>query len=368
MGRRRDDFNGSFDSLVDTMTNVVGQLVLILAIMQIDIAGAIQSVQGIDPSATVEKLEKLRQSVRVTKSELDKAKAALAGGDPEKLTKELEELSLQLQAAETPNIIIKDPALDPEELRRQLQVLGERTKEAQTQLTAANVRVETLRARLSESKVVKEVPAKIVQLPNPRPAPSGLAQVLFVCKNGRVALADQDAAIKHAVEVIKRKAETAKERCDCPKAVTAFDQEEIGNEFLRLRIRVINQTPHLVIEPRADGGTTLEQMRKPSSAFRQQLATLNPNKQYARFLVWPDSYEVYLEARRFCDRAKVAAGWHPHDANAEWIISLAGHYHCDGYKPPPPPPPQPKPAKPEKPAKPAKPAAPARPTPQDTVD
>jgi hypothetical protein len=89
------------------------------------------------------------------------------------------------------------------------------------------------------------------------------------------------------------------------------------------------------------------------------LQTLNPSKFYARFLVWPDSFETYLEARRVATQYGFSAGWAPQTTTAEYQVPLGGELALG----PPPPKPKPKPS-----TTPPKPAPPPRPVPVDTID
>jgi hypothetical protein len=88
---------------------------------------------------------------------------------------------------------------------------------------------------------------------------------------------------------------------------------------------------------------------------------MDPQKSYARFLVWPDSFDVYVEARSLCDERGVLAGWEPNTEDYQWKVPLGIKVSCLGK-------PEPPPAKP--PAKPADgpPPPPPPPLPSDAVD
>ena len=198
-------------------------------------------------------------------------------------------------------------------------------------------------------KPIKEPPPKIVQLPNPRTPPEGLRAVLFVCKGDRVSVIDIDATINYAVEKIRNRALISEKTCDCEKAIKLFEDEKLGSEDFRLHIRDLGKVPHLVIEHLEGKGSLIRQLRRTNSEFASAIDQINPTQQYARFLVWTDSYETYLAARKICDEHGIMAGWQPFDEKGEWIISLGGNFQCQGYVPPPPPKEPPKPAAPASP-------------------
>ncbi|MBY0587157.1 hypothetical protein K2X85_08275, partial [bacterium] len=182
---------------------------------------------------------------------------------------------------------------------------------------------------------------KIVGLPNPRAVPDNFKPVYYVCYGGRVAAIDIDSAIKYVVDTIKSRALKAEGVCDCPRGVEIFQQEKLGNEQFLLEFREINKAPHMVVKLRDDQGTIQRLIGRPNSPYRRDLAAINPDAQYARFLVWPDSHEVYIAARKECEEANVPAGWQPMGPKDEWILNLQGYFQCEGYVPPPPAPPPP---------------------------
>ncbi|NQT17978.1 MAG: hypothetical protein HQ582_34825, partial [Planctomycetes bacterium] len=104
-------------------------------------------------------------------------------------------------------------------------------------------------------------------------------------------------------------------------------------------------------------GETPERLRGSSSRFQATVRRMGTQNNYARFLVWPDSFDVYVEARSICDERGVLAGWQPCTEDYEWKITLGIKVTCQG-KPKPKPKPPPDKSAPPKPAAPPPPPLP----------
>jgi hypothetical protein len=356
--RRNAGEAASLDSLLDTLTNVVGILVILLALARLDVSTRVREIQGLDSEATPEAVAALvvasERSAQWRKELEQKARDL----DPATLEKRLEEMDAEVERLLADAAKPREAVPDPDELRRRIEEIRKLVEEKEMQLDAAEADVAERRARLERIRPAKEPPARVVRLPNPRAPPGELKPVLFVCKGQRVALIDTESATQYAVDILRKQAQTRPNRCDCEKAAALFEKEKYGNDEFRLRIQPIDKTPYLVIEHIPGKGTTARQAGRSTSAYARSLAQINPATHYARFLVWPDSYEVYLAAREECDKRNIPAGWQPFSAEAEWRISLASHFRCDDWVEPPPQPPQP----------PAPAPRPARPAPVDTID
>jgi hypothetical protein len=342
------------DSLMDTLTNVVGIQVIMLASLQLDVSTTVQRIQGIDPLATAETVSALeRQSAALVKEkESLSEKATLA--DPAAVEQRIRQMSEDISKM---RLVLADPAEtkeDPEKLRQEVEALKESTGQIEKDLEEREEGIAQRRARLAEMKPLSGPPAKVIGLPNPRAVPEGFKPVYFVCFGGRVAGINIDAAIQFVVETVKRRAMKGEGVCDCPGAVEIFRQESLGNERFLFEFREINKIPYMVVKLREKEGTQLRLLNRPNSAYRRDLGGLDTSSQYARFLVWPDSHEIYLAARKECDERQIPAGWQPMGPQDEWILNLQGYFQCEGYVPPPPAPPAPPSKRP-----------PARP---DTVD
>ena len=98
-------------------------------------------------------------------------------------------------------------------------------------------------------------------------------------------------------------------------------KRDIGQGDLRWRIGA-DSRPHAWLEWRSrDSG--IERTRLSSSrALQDWLAARSPERDFIRFQVWNDSFEVYLEARQVIEAAGFRAGWKARKKDEELDLVL----------------------------------------------
>ena len=194
-----DDDDGGLDSLLDTMTNVVGILVLVLIVTQLGVT---------------EKVSEITANSNVTEDDVSLAKMDL----DEKLA-EQQELADQLKSATSIDLKAEQERLDrlKDMLETQKKLLADQEKQAnEFAMTIASDRKKAAdaskqiadnkqqRDKLSKSineklarkaelealldKTPRRAAAapKVVSIPNPRPAPKGAKPVEFICAFNRL--------------------------------------------------------------------------------------------------------------------------------------------------------------------------------------
>ena len=191
---------------------------------------------------------------------------------------------------------------------------------------------------------------------------------MFICRTERLVFFDPQELrerVKRRVQFLLRPLQARvgpRGEIDCQKLVDTYNKEAITDAGFRTRLVVENFNLVLFIEGQG-AGETPERFRTSGSRFQDVLRRMDPKKYYARFLVWPDSFEVYVQARSVCDQRGVLAGWEPHTEDYQWKIPLGLTVACQGKPKPPPPPPKPATPPPPPPAGP-----PPPPPPNDVVD
>ncbi len=374
--RRKNDEDRNFDLLIDTLTDVMGFLVMLLMLMHLGVSDAVrrllmagEQVVEIAPDELVKAkeqsadLKKLLDAVRQRWTDisgslaLDRTQAIDMARIAGELRKELEE---------------KPPAtVDLAQLQKQIDDRRKRSEELDKQVTTALTEVARLRALLDQTPAPQLPPANVVRLPNPRPAPPGAQPVLFLCRGDRVWHVD--------AETLQERAETAVRAfirqqypgrrdfslpIDCKKLVDYFEKANVGDTQFRLHAKFENNGITLLLERRPNTGEPADRIKAPSSIFQRALKRADRRKTFARFVVWPDGFGVYQTARHLCDEAEIAGGWDPTATPEEWKVRLAGVFKCieEPVKPAPPPPPPP--VNPQ----PAPPPPPRPPLPKDEID
>lgn len=359
--RRRGDI-GSLDSLLDTMTNVVGILVILLVVTQLGVRDAVSRIsqsEAVSPEALAEAESQLdalnQQRVSLRKQ------VAMIGSDETsvgwlELTREVAAARRHAEALRKESIEsearIKQMLAEARERAAQSKArIDQLEKEAvdlEQQLGKAEQRLAQLRAQLAITPQLGALPSKVVTIPNPRAAPEGAAAVEYLCLADRLVPVDleelRDRAQKRAKYIVGRY------RLDRDKAkgidgellTKHFNKEKIRTDDFELEMTISgNRYPVLLLHPRKDAGETVEALRGKTSRFERLAARADSQKHYLRFLVWPDSFETYLVAREIATKRNLLAGWAPKSPPDVHRVSLGGPLRVG-----PPPPPKPKPTEP----------------------
>ncbi len=369
--RGTDEDDGGLDSLLDTMTNVVGILVLVLIVTQMSVAEVVtritaenqideEAVAELDQQLEIERTElrdlekilvnpinvdaeKLRQELRLNKDLLERKKALLAQKEKEKNEFAIKMVKDEEMAAKNTKLIA-DTAAKRQELDKLLSTSLEKKAK--------------LSAQLDKTPRVK-APADIeISIPNPRPAPAGIKQLMIICSGNRIYPVNIDAFRKDAevkaksiVNRFNLKRDPAK-GIDSAKFKQHYEKLKQQDDFFDVEYYVQGERwPRFRLIPRENKGGFGKELINPRSRLRRWFSTVDFSKYYARFYVLPDSFDSYVMARRFFSKSKILAGWDPQNAN--WVLTS----HVPGGielgpprpKPPPPPPGTRPPAKPKPP-------------------
>ena len=362
MKPRRQEPEGSLDSLLDTVTNVVGILVILLAVTQMGVSTAIERIRTNLPDISVATHRKARQ-------EFDELKKALA-----RLIREWEKLkthtprdrrdlaALQKQIRELQKRLEREAkrlAAHKSEFERAQRDVEKFRKQAGTlekQLQDAQAKLAKLKAQLDKTPVPTVPPPTVVHLPDPKAAPKDAKCVWAMCRQGRCLLVDLDGLQDIARDAIRKGGRSLLYRppeakrppprkkgaplvFDGNKLVALFKKHRVGTRDFRLLVRAYDTHTyaHLEIVPIKDRGETVEQIRARNSRYRRMAKRVKRGNGYFRFLVWPDGFEAYLMARIVSDAYPVPAGWLPYSA-PYWLTTLRG-IHIQKLKEPPPRPP-----------------------------
>ena len=83
------------------------------------------------------------------------------------------------------------------------------------------------------------------------------------------------------------------------------------------QVRTVDQGVSLLFEPLSNNiGETATQLTAANSAYKQALSKSNPNKDYLAFIVRPDSFEAFRDARKQAWEAGYEVGWEPLEQDA----------------------------------------------------
>ncbi|QDT95051.1 hypothetical protein [Gimesia aquarii] len=347
MKRKRGSSGGaSLDSLLDTMTNVVGILVILLTVTQLGVGEAVERIKDALPDITDEDMDRSQKRVEDLDSLLKLEKEQLQ--TVKKLTEQKKPVNIEEQKALAEKLKkelekLKEIQINIEALKKQIAERDKKVKSIEKTIVEKETELADIKAKLAKTPDPGPAPnAKIVNLPNPRDAPKGAKPIDYVCRGGRILHVDIPQLQSLALAAIaKSRFVTAQEQAvDCEKLVKLFENRNVGNRDWRIKLKPAGGVPYLILEPRKGRGDTSERLRKPSALFRKSIQKVNPNLFYLNFRVWSDSYDTYLVARQYADQRGVLAGWTALDTNSEFRVPLGGNLKltCEGYTPPPTPP------------------------------
>jgi len=329
MRRRRHDTSGNLDSLLDTMTNVVGILVIAAAVTQISVGDAVQGAASSrleDPDALraqakrlEELLAQLRKKWGVLEAQLEPNRA-----DAERVRELIRKLRQELR---------QPLEGDPRTLADRLATLKIRLTELERRIAAAQARRDELKAALEDHTPKRRIR---LRLPEPRPPPRGSEPTPWVCRGGRIyPLSDELARkIDRAVRTVmnKPRGNMSFTAADLSRIEEHFRRNDIGDEFFRARVKNLGINLLLKLERRhPEQGSTLGDLEDPRCPYRAWLRRADPNKQWIKFLVWADSFELYIEAREYAETrtargraSPLPAAWIPFSTGEEIQELLLG--------------------------------------------
>ncbi|MFK7778606.1 MAG: hypothetical protein QM501_10930 [Gimesia sp.] len=344
MKRKKDSSVGaSMDSLLDTMTNVVGILVILLTVTQLGVGEAVERIKDALPEITDEDMDRSKKQVAELETLLELEKEQLQ--TVKDLTQQKKKVNIDEQKALVDKLKkelekLKEIQINIVALKKQVTEQDQKVKSIEKTIVTKETELAVIKSKLAKTPDPGPTPnAKIVNLPNPRDAPKEAKPIEYVCRGGRVIHVDIPQLQQVALAAIaKSRYVTAQEQAvDCDKLVKLFENKNVGNRDWRIKLKPVGGVPYLILELRKGRGDTSERLRRSSALFRQQIQKVNPRLFYLNFRVWSDSYDTYLVAREYTAQRGVLAGWVALDSNSEFRVPLGGNLKltCQGYVAPP---------------------------------
>ena len=242
MGRAARRGNAdSLDSLLDTMANVVGILVVLVAVTQMSLGDAVERI-------------KARAGERAAATPDDLARIVGEREDLEAEAAEVRSIIEKFAARKTEGMMLADarPLLDQfESLPGRTSATGDipdpsaiSNDRIAIERLAGEVRAqegekERLLAILAEPAATLE--PRVIRLPDPRPVPEGLERVFFFCRGGAVQVIDLPAlevvlkqGIQDATGITDRN--IMLELRDFPWIVNHFAKEDVTSQGYREKV------------------------------------------------------------------------------------------------------------------------------------
>ena len=359
MKRKRKEDAGSLDSLLDTITTVVGILIILLIVVQLGADSAVNRIveerKKEDGEAMMEertnRFEKQRQDLLDEKKKVQE-KLASENKSQAKLVQEISQLEKELAA--------KKKAMPPAPPK--LQNLRQEKTKLDNDKKAIELKVKKVKGLLAKApKPSGQTLSKEVSLPDPKPAPPKAKPFRFLCRNGKIYPLDDPRLISRVTQEIKKAGinpNKAKEY-DGKKILAHFAKAKPGDPFFLAKPRIdANKRIIFELQKKSAAGEDEETLVKPTSKYLAALKGISPKTHYLQFEVFEDSFAAYLAARDLASKRNFPAGWKPVSRGPDTDCTLAlwnlydlGRAALIASRPPPKPkPPTGKPTPPKKPA------------------
>jgi hypothetical protein len=326
-----------FVALMDTMTNVVGVLIIVLVMIGIGLARTVRKVLSDLPPVTIEEHAKLTKELQEIAPKQT----------PEAVEEELAKLQQQIkkaaeQVATMDVTAEKQPVklMDLKELEAQLAARKQERDGRKTSVDQLLADVDKLKAQLDVTPQSTAPAAVAVKLPNPRPLPDKAVLQHFLIHEGRVLFLNED-ALADEVETGLKKQETellvsgdiikdpngrpvmVKDKSGrmTPQRKLVFDPVKLAAHFKKTppgtrEIRIdVPLNPHspaipLVLKPQAGTGETPEQAKRLASEFQALLRKFKSDpKSVVWFHVYKDSIPAYLALRDLAGQLGLPVVW-----------------------------------------------------------
>ncbi len=349
-----------FVALMDTMTNVVGVLTIVLVMAGISIAHAVKRILTDLPPATSAQVAEVLSSIARTKAEIaaNEQKTATLSGLPNKGDIEVELDRLEAQVKEKDIKLFDLPVLGKELASKS----DERSKK-EAELSALITERDRLKALLDTTPVPKAPEEKIVRIPNSRDIPKDANVYYCFVRADQVYFVDLISAKEKVMAELKHEEHNLiKQRIKVPKAKDRiiYDQAQIVNLLAKKPMEVRGQKIHVPFNkpwpglnvhidlPAGKGDASLADMDNPRGRFLSMVYNLSSlPKVVLMFEVNLDGFATYLKAREIVDRYRIPCGWEINGNTTIWTpLEIEVNRMEEPPPPPPPAPPDPNPPPP----------------------
>lgn len=339
--KNRSVISNNHNSLLDTMTNVVGVLVIMLAVAQLSVGATVRKIKNYVEPVEEQELDRV-QDVKFNQQEklkdLEEKWAGVEQNIPA-YKEDTKTLRLEIARLDKENARMKFHLEKIDTLRKKLDELQKNISE----LSGEKQKLADQYASVDQSlqntpKPVETSGPYQIPLPNPAIPQFDTTPVYLYCYQGRIQFVSYRtvSSIKsRVIDIIQARFDLSQQNqsVDCDQLIELFQSDLVRDRLYHVNIGVFNGEAELVIKPREPVGEDIEQIRNTDSEYQTTLRELNPQYQYLRFYVDPASYDLYLEARKIATELSFKSGWSPlnmegevHDKLGQNITLSCGDY------------------------------------------
>lgn len=325
MRRKPADDTGNLDSLLDALTNVVGILIIMLVVALLGMSEAVKRItqaQELDERVKVDHLLDKEKELEALKELLKTLEPDWLSMEPQvpKNKAQLEKLTQQIeQLRDKVTVESEKKEFDIDKLKQDMQEKTQEQKKLDADLAKAIKRLEELKALLDKTPIPEIPPAEIVRIPNPRDVDNSFRKVVFHIANNRVLEEEHEryreklerniAAFEQRFRPIP---ESDKETggYDFEKFKQLIDRTKYGDRNVDIELKIQTSRIYMDCFITNKAGDDLDSMDRPTSLYKRKIFNMHKDgKEYARYIVYPNSFAEYVKARNIADEFKIPAGW-----------------------------------------------------------
>jgi len=283
----------NMDSMMDNMTNVVGTLLLVLMIVQIQVSNKAGEIEETLASVTQEDLNKAKKQLETAKKMADKSGANATELD-EKAKSKIEDLRAFETTLEQKGIKVRDF----ETLMKEVSERREVEKEVKVQVTGLLTDRDNLKSVLDKTPLPKYPDPVDVRVPVAKPIPNQAIMYRILCMSNRVYMLGPVDRIDSGWRTVSwyavqknKKALLFGEQPGDPKQGPVFDNlktvaflqdQKLGDSFVDVVFPPANTNStsdrvFMRLVPKANGGELAEKLDDSDSDFRKTLVKLRAN-------------------------------------------------------------------------------------------
>ena len=350
---KREDLDEAvnMDMMMDNMTDVVGTLLLVMLVVQLQVGQTSTQIEESLSKTTPTDIEAAK--VQLTKTEEDLKKLGVDEETIDDKVKGRAQDLRQFQATLEKQGVKFD---DLTQLKTEVADKRKAEEKIKKEMAALQTERDKLKAQLDNTPVVVGPPPVDIRVPISKPIPAGAEFFNASVLSNKVYMIT-DAVIRKRVmdefEKSKFNLVFTNRTENNGQVTTVYNHKEtrdlllaamISDDFME-PIFPLNEMADRIamqIRPKAGGGETEDQLDDNESKFRSFLVKLRARpKAVMWFKVDPSSISTYLKAREQCTRYGIPAGW---EFSTQAVFGTENlPFVVNRIKEPPPPPPPPPP-------------------------
>jgi len=325
--KKSEDAGINMDVMMDSMTNVVGVLLLILIIVQIQISTAVETIETVLKNVTKQDLQKLETKIAEQNKNIDNVNVDELNQQYQEAMGDVDEAQMRVNLYTSKDETKKAGLIDVREL---IEMKYDKTAQKDLEQNIFNDlsrEKQRLAAALAKTPKPKIPEGADIVVPAGLPLPQGYKEVKLMCMHNRLYFMQDNDYRKMAESMMERRITglVYSNYVDNGKQVVIYDHTKThellksictnlnaGNTNFIIDSHRRDYDPWVYIDVRPDpkGGMTVEDLEGNSNPLRKQVLALKRDpKNVLWFYVYKDSLDVYLRARDICQAVGIPQGW-----------------------------------------------------------